>query len=148
MMLIAVDQGRALEFLATCIDQVHTFNDILQLVILELVAKVCRADASQRARFIRCVYNLLDSPSSAVRYDAAGTLVTLSSAPSAIEAAAKCYVELIVKEGDNNVKLIVLDRLNELKHNVSIYLAAGERLAFVAKATDAEFLPFLISHFL
>ena len=26
-----------------------------------------------------------------------------------------CYIELIVKESDNNVKLIVLDRLIELK---------------------------------
>ena len=32
-------------------------------------------------------------------------------------AAAECYVELIVKEADNNVKLIVLDRLCDLKDN-------------------------------
>ena len=30
-------------------------------------------------------------------------------------AAATCYVELIVKESDNNVKIIVLDRLTELR---------------------------------
>ena len=33
-------QERALDYLSTCIDQVHTFNDILQLVIVELVYKV------------------------------------------------------------------------------------------------------------
>ena len=73
---------KALDYLATCIDQVQNFNHILQLVIVDLVHKVCRTDASQRARFIRCIYNLLDSESGAVRYDAAGTLVTLSSAPA------------------------------------------------------------------
>lgn len=31
------------------------------------------------------------------------------------QAAATCYIELIVKESDNNVKLIVLDRLMALK---------------------------------
>lgn len=31
------------------------------------------------------------------------------------QAAASCYIELIVKESDNNVKLIVLDRLIALK---------------------------------
>jgi coatomer subunit beta len=31
------------------------------------------------------------------------------------QAAAQCYVELIVKESDNNVKLIVLDRLMSLR---------------------------------
>ena len=74
---------------------------------------------AQRARFIRCIYNLLDSESGAVRYDAAATLITLSAAPSAIEAAVKCYIELIMKESDNNIKLIVLDpvRLAELKNH-------------------------------
>ena len=32
-----------------------------------------------------------------------------------VQAAASCYIELIVKESDNNVKLIVLDRLMALK---------------------------------
>lgn len=117
MMLIEVDRNKALDYLSTCIDQVQTFNNILQLVIVDLVYKVCRTDASQRARFIRCIYNLLDSDSGAVRYDAAGTLVTLSSAPAAIKAASSCYIDLIMKESDNNVKLIVLDRLKDIMRN-------------------------------
>ena len=35
------------------------------------------------------------------------------------QAASICYVDLIVKESDNNVKLIVLDRLIELRENPS-----------------------------
>ena len=35
------------------------------------------------------------------------------------QAAASCYIELIVKESDNNVKLIVLDRLIALKDHPS-----------------------------
>ncbi|GIY28447.1 coatomer subunit beta, partial [Caerostris extrusa] len=115
MMLIHVDQERALNYLSSCIDQVHSFGDILQLVIVELIYKVCHGNPSERSRFIRCIYNLLNSSSPSVRYEAAGTLVTLSSAPTAIKAAASCYIELIVKESDNNVKLIVLDRLIALK---------------------------------
>uniref|UniRef100_A0ABI7YNZ3 Coatomer subunit beta n=1 Tax=Felis catus TaxID=9685 RepID=A0ABI7YNZ3_FELCA len=71
MMLIHADQDRALDYLSTCIDQVQTFGDILQLVIVELIYK----------------------------------------------AAAQCYIDLIIKESDNNVKLIVLDRLIELKEH-------------------------------
>jgi len=115
MMLIHADQDRALSYLSSCIDQVHSFGDILQLVIVELIYKVCHANPSERARFIRCIYNLLQSSSAAVRYEAAGTLVTLSNAPTAVKAAASCYIELILKESDNNVKLIVLDRLIGLK---------------------------------
>jgi len=118
MMLIHADQERALDYLSSCIDQVTSFGDILQLVIVELIYKVCHANPGERARFIRCIYNLLNSNSPAVRYEAAGTLVTLSSAPTAVKAAASCYIELIIKEGDNNVKLIVLDRLIALKDDL------------------------------
>lgn len=105
-MLLQVDQKRALEYLTACLDQIGTFGDILQLVIVELIYKVrildfnfermisyflcilfqvCHHNPSERTRFIRCIYNLLNSTSSAVRYEAAGTLVTLSTAPSAIK---------------------------------------------------------------
>ncbi|XP_043266629.1 coatomer subunit beta [Venturia canescens] len=119
LMLLHADQSRALSYLAACLDLVPTFGDILQLVIVELIYKVCLANPSERARFIRCIYSLLNSPSAAVRYEAAGTLVTLSSAPTAIKAAASCYIELVVKESDNNVKLIVLDRLIAMKDSPS-----------------------------
>ncbi|KAI5703002.1 hypothetical protein M8J75_006605 [Diaphorina citri] len=101
VMLLHADQDRALTYLASCLDQ------------------VCHANPTERSRFIRCIYNLLNSSSPAVRYEAAGTLVTLSSAPTAIKAAATTYIELIVKESDNNVKLIVLDRLIALRENPS-----------------------------
>lgn len=117
LMLLHADQERALAYLASCLDQVTSFGDILQLVIVELIYKVCHANPSERSRFIRCIYNLLNSNSPAVRYEAAGTLVTLSTAPTAIKAAASCYIDLIVKESDNNVKLIVLDRLIALKEH-------------------------------
>lgn len=68
MMLIHADQERALNYLSQCIDQVNTFGDILQLVIVELIYKVCHANPSERSRFIRCVYALLNSQSAAVRY--------------------------------------------------------------------------------
>ncbi|CAH8518867.1 unnamed protein product [Heterobilharzia americana] len=115
MMLLHVRQSTALDYLTTCLDEVQNFGDILQLVVVELIYKVCLAKPSERLRFIRCIYSLLQSSSAAVRYEAAGTLATLSSAPSAIKAAASCYINLILKESDNNVKLIVLSRLTDLR---------------------------------
>ncbi|XP_045764016.1 coatomer subunit beta [Maniola jurtina] len=115
LMLLHADQERALAYLADRLDHVHAFGDILQLVIVELIYKVCHANPSERSRFIRTVYGLLNAPSAAVRYEAAGTLVTLSCAPAAIKAAAACYIDLIVKESDNNVKLIVVGKLSALR---------------------------------
>ncbi|XP_050362791.1 coatomer subunit beta isoform X3 [Nymphalis io] len=115
LMLLHAEQERALAYLADRLDHVHAFGDILQLVIVELIYKVCHANPSERSRFIRTVYGLLNAPSAAVRYEAAGTLITLSCAPAAIKAAAACYIDLIVKESDNNVKLIVVGRLSALR---------------------------------
>ncbi|XP_035430948.2 coatomer subunit beta [Spodoptera frugiperda] len=115
LMLLHADQERALSYLSSRLDNVQGFGDILQLVIVELIYKVCHANPSERSRFIRTVYGLLNATSAAVRYEAAGTLVTLSNAPAAIKAAAACYIDLIVKESDNNVKLIVVGSLGALR---------------------------------
>ena len=49
IMLSTTNQTLALQYLATCIDSVATFNEILQLVVVELVHKV-RRRALCRAR--------------------------------------------------------------------------------------------------
>lgn len=118
LMLIHLDQTKALDYLNSCLEQISSFNDILQLVIVELIYKVCVANPSERARFIRAIYSLLNTSSSAsVRYEAAATLITLSQAPTALKAAANCFIDICLKESDNNVKLIVLDRLIALKES-------------------------------
>lgn len=137
LMLLHADQERALNYLASCLDQVNNFGDILQLVIVELIYKVCHANPAERSRFIRCIYNLLNSTSNAVRYEAAGTLITLSTAPTAIKAAASCYIELIIKESDNNVKLIVLDRLIAMKENENMERVMQELVMDILRVLSA-----------
>ncbi|KRY01042.1 Coatomer subunit beta [Trichinella pseudospiralis] len=120
MMLLHVDQKRALDYLSTCIDQASVWScyfDILQLIIVELICKVCHSNPSESSRFIRCIYNLLQSTSAAVRYEAASALLTLTFSPTAVKASANTFISLIVKESDNNVKMIVLERLVEMRRN-------------------------------
>lgn len=64
---------------------------------------------------MRCLFTLLRSDSAAVSYEAAWTLVSLSSAPTAVRSCAQTYAQLLNNSSDNNVKMIVLDRLVELK---------------------------------
>lgn len=68
---------------------------------------------------MRCLFQLLRSESSAVSYEAAWSLVSLSTAPTAVRACAQAYATLLNSSSDNNVKLIVLDRLSELKKHHS-----------------------------
>ncbi len=76
---------------------------------------MCRTNPGEKGRYIKIILALLQSTSTAVVYECAVTLVSLSQAPSAVRAAANCYCQLLVSQSDNNVKLIVLDRLCELK---------------------------------
>uniref|UniRef100_A0A1I7XT69 Coatomer subunit beta n=1 Tax=Heterorhabditis bacteriophora TaxID=37862 RepID=A0A1I7XT69_HETBA len=101
MMLLHVDQARALDYLSGMPHKSFGKSSFYSLYIQSFAVIIgCR-------KFRK------------LRYEAAGTLVTLSSAPAAIKAAASAYVDLIVKESDNNVKLIVLDRLMELRQSSS-----------------------------
>jgi CheY-like chemotaxis protein len=51
------------------------------LLVLELTRRVCRRDPTQKSRFVRVLFQMLSSNSPAVSYEAAWTLVSLSSAP-------------------------------------------------------------------
>jgi len=115
IMLFNCAQEKAVEYLSETLDQVSGMGEIIQFIVVELIRKVCRNTPSERPKYIKCVFTLLSSTSSAVQYEAAGTLLALSSAPTAVKAATSTYISLLVKESDNNVKMIVLDRLMTIK---------------------------------
>lgn len=115
LMLFTCDQDRAVRFLFANVDRIIEWGEALQMVVLELIKKVCRANKGEKGKYIKIIIALLNASSTAVVYECAGTLVSLSSAPTAVRAAAGTYCQLLLSQSDNNVKLIVLDRLNELR---------------------------------
>ncbi|KAK4772342.1 hypothetical protein SAY86_014117 [Trapa natans] len=115
LMLFTCAQDRALSYLFTHLDRINDWGEQLQMVVLELIRKVCKSNKAEKGKYIKIIISLLNAPSSAVVYECAGALVSLSSAPTAIRAAASTYCQLLLSQSDNNVKLIILDRLNELK---------------------------------
>ncbi|KAG6488141.1 coatomer subunit beta-1-like [Zingiber officinale] len=115
LMLASCAQPRAVAYLLSQADHVANWGDLLHMAALDLIRKVCRANPGEKGKHIKIIISLLSCPSEAVVYECASTLVSLSSAPTAIRAAANTYCRLLQSQSDNNVKLIVLDRLNELK---------------------------------
>ncbi|KAI5118575.1 hypothetical protein M0805_004191 [Coniferiporia weirii] len=106
---------RAVEYVLGVYDQIAGFDEQLQLSIIEVIRLDCRSDSAHRARYIRCIFELLTASAHSVKYEAATTLTSLTQNPAAVKAAASCFIELAAKESDNNVKLIVLDRLDSLR---------------------------------
>ena len=115
LMLYTHAQDRAVNYLMSNLESVSSWGDIMQTVVLDLIRKVCRSDPTQKGKYIKIILMLLGTNNASVVYECANTLVALSNAPTAIKAAANCYCQLLVNQSDNNVKLIVLDRLMELK---------------------------------
>ncbi|KAL7334098.1 coatomer subunit beta [Mucor circinelloides] len=116
VVLCNVDQPLAVQYLLQVIDSVPTFDELLQLAVIELIRKDSKVSSANKAAYIRCLSELLAAASHSVKYEAAAVLLYLTTSPAAVKAAASCYIELIVKESDNNVKLIVLDRLEEIRN--------------------------------
>ncbi|KAD7478488.1 hypothetical protein E3N88_01624 [Mikania micrantha] len=115
LMLYTCAQDHAINYLLTHVDKVSDWGESLQMVVLDLIRKVCRTNKGEKGKYIKIIISLLTVTSAAVIFECAGTLVSLSSAPTAIRAASNTYCQLLLTQSDNNVKLIVLDRLDELK---------------------------------
>ena len=115
VMLCNCDQDRAVRYQLSVIEQISSMGEIIQLVMLELIRKVCRQDPFQKSKYVRAVFNLQGSASNSVAFECASTLVSLSSAQTAVKTAVQAYCQLLSTHSDNNVKLIVLDKLSDLQ---------------------------------
>eukprot|EP00656_Telonema_subtile_P013509 TRINITY_DN1685_c0_g8_i1.p1 TRINITY_DN1685_c0_g8~~TRINITY_DN1685_c0_g8_i1.p1 ORF type:complete len:932 (+),score=325.48 TRINITY_DN1685_c0_g8_i1:101-2896(+) len=115
LMLYTSDMDTAVGWLVDNLESVATFADILQMVILMVIRKSARTHAHLKGRYLRALVELLEGASAGVASEAASTLLTLTTAGSAVKAATQCFCNLLVTCSDNNVKLIILDKLEEIK---------------------------------
>ncbi|GAD99886.1 coatomer subunit beta [Paecilomyces variotii No. 5] len=113
--LMSISHQGALEYLSSTFDSIPNTDELLQLVELEFIRKDAVQNSQNKARYLRLIFDLLDASASTVIYEAATSLTALTSNPVAVKAAASKLIELSIKEADNNVKLIVLDRVDQLR---------------------------------
>ncbi|KAL4786044.1 adaptin N terminal region-domain-containing protein [Aspergillus varians] len=113
--LMSISHQKALEYLASTFDGIPNTDELLQLAELEFIRKDAVQNSQNKAKYLRLIFDLLDASTSTVVYEAATSLTALTSNPVAVKAAAGKLIELSIKEADNNVKLIVLDRVDQLR---------------------------------
>ncbi|KAJ2902683.1 uncharacterized protein MKZ38_000268 [Zalerion maritima] len=113
--LATVNHDMALVFLGSVFDSIPNAEELLQLVELEFIRKDAGINSANKARYLRLIFDLLEANTPTVVYEAASSLTALTSNPVAVKAAAAKFIELSIKEADNNVKLIVLDRVDQLR---------------------------------
>ena len=115
LMLFHCSQEKAVTYLDTVIGTISGTGESFQLIGLELIRKVCRTNPTLKSTYIRAILTLVNSPVHAVSYEAASTLVALSAAPTAVRAAVTAYTTLLQDESENNIKLVILQRLAALR---------------------------------
>ncbi|KAL8939382.1 MAG: hypothetical protein Q9216_003395 [Gyalolechia sp. 2 TL-2023] len=113
--LSTMNHDKALEYLSGIFDGIPNADELLQLVELEFIRKDAIQNQQNKARYLRLIFDLLEAGASTVVYEAASSLTALTNNPVAVKAAASKFIELSIKEADNNVKLIVLDRVEQLR---------------------------------
>ncbi|KAK2760722.1 coatomer subunit beta [Arachnomyces sp. PD_36] len=113
--LLTISHEKAVAYLDYTFDGIPNADELLQLVELEFIRKDAVQNTQNKAKYLRLIFDLLDATASTVVYEAAMSLTSLTSNPVALKAAAGKLIELSIKEADNNVKLIVLDRVDQLR---------------------------------
>ncbi len=64
---------------------------------------------------MNAIFMLSNSKSSSVLFECANTITQLTTAPTAIKIAIQSYLNLLAEQNDNNVKMIVLNKIMDLK---------------------------------
>jgi coatomer subunit beta len=137
--LMTISHQKALEYLSGAFDGIPNADELIQLVELEFIRKDAIQNSANKARYLRLIFDLLEAGASTVVYEAATSLTALTSNPVAVKAAAGKLIELSIKEADNNVKLIVLDRVDQLRRrNEGILDDLGMEILRVLSSPDLD----------
>jgi len=113
--LQGISHDKALEYLGSVFEGIPNADELVQLAELEFIRKDAVQNQQNKARYLRLIFDLLESKESTVVYESASSLTAMTSNPVAVKAAAAKFIELCIKESDNNVKLIVLEKVNQLR---------------------------------
>lgn len=119
IMLLNCDIDRAINYALSVEDQVTALGDVFQLAILELVRKAAKFRPAQKSALMKLVFYLATGSSPAVTFECAEILSQYGTSVSAAQVAAQAYVHLLNNQPDNNVKLIVLEKLERMQSSES-----------------------------
>ncbi|KAI5954194.1 SEC26 [Candida jiufengensis] len=109
-----LNRNAALQYIQDNISVIDTLDPLLQLAFIEFIKKDSIQNPNLKQQYTQLITEIVESSSNVVMYEAANTLSVLTSNSSSILLAGNKFVELATKESDNNVKIITLERINQL----------------------------------
>lgn len=109
-----LNREAALQYIQDNISIIETLDHLIQLAFIEFIKRDSIQNPNLKQQYSSLVMELIESSSNIVVYEACTTLTVISNTNQSILLAGTRFVELANKETDNNVKIITLERLNEL----------------------------------
>jgi coatomer subunit beta len=138
LMLMNSAPARAVAYLMQHRDEIGQSGEVLQLAVVEQVKQLIASNPFDRPKYIPIVFAALQSRNPSVLFQCASTLLALSSSPTAIKSATQTLVNLLTTHTDNNVRLIVLERLAEIKRRSRTVLEGALLDVLRALTTSAD----------
>ncbi|CCK68097.1 coatomer subunit beta KNAG_0A04190 [Huiozyma naganishii CBS 8797] len=113
-----LDRDMALQYLENNITDIDGLDPLLQSVFVEFIRKDATQIPSLKPQYIDLLLDLLTSTtSSEVIFETCLALTTLTANSAILVKAATKLIDLAVRVSDNNVKLIILDRVQDINEN-------------------------------
>lgn len=109
-----LNREAALQYIQDNISVIETLDPLIQLAFIEFIKKDSIQNPALKQQYAQLMIEIIESSSNVVMYEAANTLTVLTSNPQSILLAGNKFVELATRESDNNVKIITLERINQL----------------------------------
>ena len=110
-------------------DPVQEMGDIFQLIVLEMLRKLCKIEPSQKQRLMNAIFMLSNSKSSSVLFECANTITQLTTAPTAIKIAIQSYFNKIIELRGKYAKLLedyISDILNIINQGADAGISSLE----------------------
>lgn len=134
-----LNREAALQYIQDNISLIGTLDSLIQLAFIEFIRKDAIKNPHLKQQYTQLITELIESSSNVVVYEAATTLTVISTNSQSVHLAGTKFVELANKETDNNVKIISLDRIDELnKQNPGILQDLSLEILRILSSQDID----------
>jgi len=94
---------------------INEIGDLFILSIVENLRNLCILYPKEKGRMLKILLDLSNHKSHSVLFEVANSLVLLSSNPNIIKTAVGIFCNLLVEQKDNNILIIILKKLINIK---------------------------------
>lgn len=110
-----MDRSLAEKWILSILDSLTSMDESIQLAAIDFFRLECKANSEHKNEYLQVLYDFLETDERAVIYGSTVALTNLTNRNIVLREAASKLLQLISKESDNNARLIMLDRIEDIR---------------------------------